>query len=180
MGPALLTARPLQDGVREVFWQRERGSQVRGALAVREGLGTFCARRTDLWASCGGQRRLQRSGLGRPVVLGSMVTASAAVAGGVKQGGGRGACGKDIWPGGHRCLPWHPWPWPLPVRGGPATSAAPVPALCSLHSRGQTPQAAVPSSLAGLSLGAPLQAPPPIRSCEVLILRPGSRLSAAR
>ena len=102
---------------------RTRGSQVRGALAVREGLGPFCARWTDLWASCGGPRRLQRSGLGRPVVLENTVTASAVVARRVKQGGGCGACGKDIWSGSRRWRPWHPWPWPLPVRGGPATSA---------------------------------------------------------
>lgn len=37
----------------------------------------------------------------------------------------------------------------------PSDFCGPVPALCSLHSRGQTPRAAVPSSLAGLSLGGP-------------------------
>ena len=153
------------------------GSQVRGALAVREGSGLSCARWTDVWAPCGAQRGPQRSGLGLLVVLESRVTAPAAVA----RWGWCGACGKDIWPDGHCCLPWHPWPWPRPVRGGPTTSAAPVPALCGLHSHGWTPRAAIPSSLAGLGLGGPpSKNHPPSGAVKFSLLSAVSGSSAVR
>lgn len=121
-------------------------------------------------APCGGQHRPQRSGLGRPVVLESRVTASAAVARGMGAGLAARTSGQMV----TAACPWHPWPWPLPVRGGPATSAAPIPALCSLHSRGRTLRAAVPSSLAGLSLGGPPSTRHPRRSCEVVTSQCGA------